>query len=88
MCLNVILGFVLLEMATGKSSKKLPLKQEYKKVSGDLGSALDYVFEMKNSIHDVRIVLCFVLPCIFTMLTGSCALVKADCYPQGTYERL
>ena len=65
--LIVIPGLVLLEMATGKSLKKLPLKQDYKKVSGDLGSALDYIFEMRNSIHDVRVVLCFLLPYIFTI---------------------
>ena len=69
--MSLILGLVLLEMATGKSLKKLPLKQDYKKVSGDMKSALDYVFEMKNSIHDVRVVVWFVLLCIFTMLTGS-----------------
>ena len=62
--MSLILGLVLLEMATGKSLKKLPLKQDYKKVSGDLISALDYIFEIKNSIHNVRVVLCFLLPFI------------------------
>ena len=62
--MSLILGLVLLEMATGKSLKKLPLKQDYKKVSGDLRSALDYIFEIKNSIHNVRVVFCFLLPFI------------------------